>query len=216
MLASGEITNFISDDELQKVKKVMSSLPKNDTGATYFGSIGEGHQLMSWFEKIFLHKIREFFDPQVKLLFGGYCNEIKPFGIHSDYYHKRVGEPYMAILVPISVDETLEKMHLSKTIIFNQEDTYVDDKSHDQRRNSRKPKDFLTTVLENNSSSMHEEELSHCDQADLERLTIDKVIPWVYGNAIYWDEKKLHCSNNFHKQGINNKQHIIMHTYKEE
>tara|TARA_Y100000389_G_scaffold89210_1_gene85642 strand:+ start:612 stop:1283 length:672 start_codon:yes stop_codon:yes gene_type:complete len=218
----GEIVDFISDAELRKVAEVMSGIPHSNAvrrtnTKSSFNSIGIGHQLYSWFGKIVLDKLKNFFPEEPKLLFASYCNEEQPFTVHSDYYHKRIGTPYFAILLPISVDNSTSNMHLSKTIIFNQQDTYVDESVHDNRTYTRDNfKKTHNKVLEGNSSWLHDEELSHCEKEDLERLTIAKIVPWAYGNAIYWDEKMLHCSNNFHKKGIKSKQHIIIHTYIEE
>ena len=123
MLKSGEIIleNFISHSELNKVVEKMSKLPAgakySNIFSTYFKSIGIGHVLYKWFNKIIFKKIQKYFSDDCKMLFCSYVDELTPLGVHSDYYHKRIGEPYMAILIPVSVDNNKDKMSLSKTII---------------------------------------------------------------------------------------------------
>ena len=51
--------------------------------------------------------------------------------------------------------------------------------------------------INNNSLFLYEDELSHCDKNILKALSVKQILPWTKGNAIYWDEKLLHCSNNF-------------------
>ena len=64
MLKSGEIIleNFISHSDLNKVVEKMSKLPAgakySNIFSTYFKSIGIGHVLYKWFNKIIFKKIR--------------------------------------------------------------------------------------------------------------------------------------------------------------
>ena len=70
--------------------------------------------------------------------------------------------------------------------------------------------------LDNNASYLHETELAHLDKNDLKLLSVKKVLPWTRGNAIYWEAKSLHCSNDYKQKGMTSKQAIVIHTYKEE
>ena len=221
MLKSGEIIleNFISHSELDKAVEIMSRLP---TGTYQYGSskdyfnksIGIGHVLYNWFNKKIFKKIQKYFSDDCKMLFCSYVDELTPLDVHSDYYHKRIGEPYMAILIPVSVDNNKDKLSLSKTIIFNQIDTYIDDRDHKKREFKINKKTYNKNIA-NNSLSLYEDELSHCDKDILKALSVKQILPWTKENAIYWDEKLLHCSNNFKTKGIKSKQHIIIHTYTE-
>ena len=54
MIIPGEIKNFISEQEIESVVKVMSKLPKGENTnksntASYYKSIGQGHPLKNWF-----------------------------------------------------------------------------------------------------------------------------------------------------------------------
>ena len=66
MIIPGEIKNFISEQEIESVVKVMSKLPKGENTnksntASYYKSIGQGHPLKNWFEKLVMAKVQKFF-----------------------------------------------------------------------------------------------------------------------------------------------------------
>ena len=102
---ANEIKNFISEIELEKIVKIMSKLPTGwkykDTVGT---SIGIGHPLRSWFDKIVFKRVQEIFGDKCKMLFSMYLDEDDPFKVHSDYFHKRIGEPFITFHIPLSVD----------------------------------------------------------------------------------------------------------------
>ncbi len=149
------------------------------------------------------------------MLFATYLNEEDPFDIHSDYFHKRIGEPFITFLIPLGVNGAVNKISLAKTIIFNQLDTGLDNDVHTKKSYDNNFSKLYTDVLDNNSSDLHSTELSHCDIEDLKKLTTKAVLVWVRGNALYWDQASLHCSNNYTAHGITSKQAIVIHTYME-
>ena len=220
MIIPGEIKNFISEQEIESVVKVMSKLPKGENTnksntASYYKSIGQGHPLKNWFEKLVMAKVQKFFGIKCKMLFATYLNEEDPFDIHSDYFHKRIGEPFITFLIPLGVNGAVNKISLAKTIIFNQLDTGLDNDVHTKKSYDNNFRKLHTDVLNNNSSDLHSTELSHCNIEDLKKLTTKAVLVWVRGNALYWDQASLHCSNNYTEHGITSKQAIVIHTYME-
>ena len=78
-------------------------------------------------------KVQKFFGTKCKMLFATYLNEEDPFDIHSDYFHKRIGEPFITFLIPLGVDGAVNKISLAKTIIFNQLDTGLDNDVHTKK-----------------------------------------------------------------------------------
>ena len=216
-LGDHEIENFISEIELEKIVKIMSKLPTGwkykDTVGT---SIGIGHPLRNWFDKLVFKKVQKIFGDKCKMLFSMYLDEDDPFKIHSDYFHKRIGEPFITFLIPLSVDNNKNKVHLAKTIVFDQFDTFVDNDIHTKKSYTHDFKKIYNKPLDNNASYLHETELAHLDKNDLKLLSVKKVLPWTRGNAIYWEAKSLHCSNDYKQKGMTSKQAIVIHTYKEE
>ena len=114
----------------------------------------------------------------------------------------------------MTIDKTKIYYGLVNKQIFNQIDTYIDDRDHKKREFKINKKTYNKNIA-NNSLSLYEDELSHCDKDILKALSVKQILPWTKENAIYWDEKLLHCSNNFKTKGIKSKQHIIIHTYTE-
>ena len=89
--------------------------------------------LKNWFEKLVMAKVQKFFGTKCKMLFATYLNEEDPFDIHSDYFHKRIGEPFITFLIPLGVNGAVNKISLAKTIIFNQLDTGLDNDVHTKK-----------------------------------------------------------------------------------
>ena len=220
MIIPGEIKNFITEQEIESVVKVMSKLPKGENTdksntASYYKSIGQGHALKNWFEKLVMTKVQKFFGIKCKMLFATLLNEEDPFEIHSDYFHKRIGEPFITFLIPLGVNNAVDKISLAKTIIFNQTDTGLDSDVHTKKSYDNNFRKLYKDILNDNSADLHSTELSHCDIEDLKKLTTKAVLVWVRGNALYWDQASLHCSNNYTAHGITSKQAIVIHTYME-
>jgi len=212
---SGQIDDIFSQEELSYLKKYFSNLPGAfvHTDGNSFSSISQQHPLYSWFCKKVFNKIQQISDAKVQLLFGSYLNEKSPWTVHCDYYHKLIGEPYTVFLIPLSVNGDPNLVDKTHTIIFNEEDTYVDNTGVANRMWDTKLWNSKKTKKENNSMTFYEQHLSHVSVDELECLTIQKILKWKLGSVLYWDEKLLHCSDNFHKNNLTSKQAIVVHTY---
>jgi hypothetical protein len=212
--SSGRIDNIFSQDELIYLIKYFANLPKSVV--TYdnnsFAGISQAHPLYLWFCKNMFDKIQQLTKDNIQLLFGSYLYENNPWTVHCDYYHKSVGSPYKAFLVPISVDEDMSLVEKTNTIIFNEEDVYVDTSATNKMWDSMSW-NATKTKKENNAMSVQDQHLSHISVDDLECLTIQNILNWKLGSVVYWDEKLLHSSDNFRKNNINSKQAIVIHTY---
>lgn len=211
---SGIIDNVFTREELTEVIKYMSKLPKNSISASgnSFAAISQEHMLYPWFCKKIFNKIKELTSVDIQLIFGSYLNETSPWPVHSDYYHSATGTPYMAFLVPLSVDEDMDQVNKTNTVIFNEEDTFVDNStghkswSDELWKVNRKPK-------ENNAVELGKDLLRHIPVEDLECLTVNMVANWKLGSLIYWDERLLHSSDNFFNNDAKSKQALVIHTY---
>lgn len=210
---SGKIDGVFSKDELVQVTKYLSNLPIDCiSNGNSFTGISQEHMLYSWFCKKIFNKIKDLTSNNIQLLFGSYLNEKTPWNVHCDYYHKLIHEPYKAFLIPISVNEDINQVEKTNTIIFNEEDTYV---SPNIKNKEWSPKLWNTNKIkkENNARIFFEEYLSHESINTLECLTINNILNWKLGSVLHWDENLLHCSDNFIKNNISSKQAIVMHTY---
>jgi hypothetical protein len=217
---SGYVDDIFNRNELEYIIKYLSKLKPGfiSAGGNEFSGIDKNHVLYSWFIKHIFEKIQATdAGKPAKILFGSYLHERTPWEVHSDYYHKKLGEPYMAFLIPLSVNNDMEQVDKSHTIIFNEIDKYVDLTSEGHR----KGRPFLfpghtETKKKNNATEIFEQHLSHINKDDLEYLSVKEVIPWKLGRVLYWSESLLHCSDDFVASGNTSKQAIVIHTYSDE
>jgi hypothetical protein len=212
---AGIIDNLFSQDELVEVVKYMSKLPKNYTSddGNSFAAISENHMLYSWFCKKIFNKIKELTPVDIRLIFGSYLDEKTPWGVHSDYYHHQsVSNPYMAFLIPLSVDNDMSQVGRTNTVIFNEEDAYTDNENSIKHWSDKLWKKNRS-LKENNAVSLGSGLLNHVSVENLECLTINTIANWKLGSVIYWNEKYLHCSDDFVKNNVTSKQALVIHTY---
>jgi hypothetical protein len=211
---AGIVEEVFSREELSEVVKYLSRMSKSYTSMTgnSFSAISQEHAMYPWFCKKVFNKIKELAPVDVQLLFGSYLYETTPWILHSDYYHNSAGQPYMAFLVPLSVNNDMEQVEKTNTVVFNEEDVYVDHavghKSWSDKlwKANRQPK-------QHNALALKENLLSHLPVEDLECLTVKTIANWKLGSVFYWDERLLHSSDNFVNNDAQSKQALVIHTY---
>jgi len=207
---SGIVDDVFSRVELEFLLDRLSQLPRDHL---YHTAITQDHVLYSWFDKKVFGRLRELTEEPVKLLLGGLINEEMPQQLHSDYYYKNVGEPYKAFLIPIGVENQPEGLERVHTVTFNELDTFVDSADPVRKMWKRLEWDRNRLPKANNAMQYFDQHLSHLKPADLECLTVENIVPWQSGSVVYWNERQLHCSDNFVKNNIKSKQAIVVHTY---
>ena len=209
---SGIINDFFTEVELTPVLKYFINMPQA-AGFAYGAGINEDHLMYKWFVKKVFAKIQETFGKHVQLATVNYVNEHVPVNLHSDYYHsyRDIGTPHLAMLIPITVNDSEDFSNPVHTIIFNEEDACID-KVRGLSWNKRKWEETRTRK-ENNAVQYKDAHLSHINNYDLECLTVQGIFEWKFGSLIYWDERLLHTSDNFTKNNIKSKQALVLHTY---
>lgn len=115
-----------------------------------------------------------------------------PCQIHSDYgYDETDVNPSIVILIPFQSD--------SETIVFNQECfTHFNDYK------------VANSPLDINHIDPVRDELTHIDPINLSYVSIKSREKWEEGKIIVFDRKLLHCSNDFKKYGVNQKQAAVL------
>jgi len=226
-LSSRKLDNFFTDEQLGKVVKYLSNMPitgeklwhQKETG---YQGIHERHKMYPWFMKTFFSQIQDALGDHIQLLSATYLDEFQPLTLHSDYYHsyRNTGTPYLAMLVPLSVENDPESTKRVHTVVFDQPDTYVDNKLEDIEQENVHHSTWRTfewiknrRPQPNNAVQYKQQYLTHLQDEDLECLTVQNVFEWQRGSLICWDERLLHASDDFTTNGIKSKQAIIMHTY---
>ena len=56
--------------------------------------------------------------------------------------------------------------------------------------------------------------MTHQPYDDCKSLEIDQAFSWEPGNLLVWDRVRIHCSDNFLKNGIDNKTCIALFSSK--
>ena len=211
---SGIVDDVFTKDEIIYFIKYLSILTgaKTVEAGNKFTGIDKNHQLYNWFNSKIFTKVQNIFGNHIQLLFGSYLNEVVPWTAHSDYYSKTIGEPYMAFLIPLSVNNNIELADQTNTIIFNEIDTYVDVSLKDKTGSGSKWVQN-ESIKENNVMPYYKKHLSHLSDDQIQRLTLQNILNWKLGSVIYWEEKLLHSSDNFSANDLKSKQAIVMHTY---
>jgi hypothetical protein len=190
----GIIPNFLTIDELEEIVKTFKkfkSSKNNPNSAIYTAqlfSIDSNHLAYPWFKKVILNKLHQIVHPDLKLIYGGFQNAVKPADIHQDEFFN-IDDPYACFLIPYAVDNDTNLVSNSSTIFFNQDPPM--------------------------SSTFDIKKVSHVGhQLDLfNQLGFKQECVWKTGDLLYWDCSLYHASNNFLDSGFSSKQCIVIHTY---
>ena len=196
---SGEVENFFSEQQLSFFLKLFSNNMLIDTGGDGFGTktigVSEDSLLYPVFEKEFMIPLRKHFEQHLRLVFAMYCDCKQPFDIHHDaFVHantKLPGKPWISCLIPLSVDEDVDKVGLASTVIFNE--TRCDN-----------PK-------EKNCDHLYEEKFSHVTRDKLKSVTVQKEYRWKRSSLVWWYSPLCHTSTHF--KNFSSKQMLVCHTY---
>ena len=132
----------------------------------------------------------------------------KPHIAHNDDYEEKIYPIYKTIVMPL---EIAEPTHF---ITFDQ--AYLDGPVKLFRGYDPVPESYYNKSLTDYSNivnytdkpfdkQVHEQYLSHIPYEALHGLTVEKVLPWVPGNAIIFDMGRIHSASNFNAHGIDYK-----------
>jgi hypothetical protein len=119
---AGLVVNFYPEQELQQAVETFLRFPgqpATPSGTCY----GVDHHSLSylWFKKKFMTRLCDYFQRDLKLVFGMYSDLDQPFDIHSDI-RPVPGEVYASCLIPVSVDHDPLLCNLASTDVYNEID----------------------------------------------------------------------------------------------
>jgi hypothetical protein len=207
-ITAGKISNVFTEQELDSCVKVMSRLPDTKILGNSCHGIDENNMFNNWFHKNIFNRIQLMFGNDIKLMFGMFLNESKPWGIHTDAYHVKnfpTRDSAISFLLPYSVDHQKSLVDRSRTIVFNQRGYYNDDTMS------------LPSLIDQPGCALdiHQLHLSHNSTDKAERMTVLGMFQWEISSLIYWDSLLYHDTDNFLANGYTNKQAIVIHTYRD-
>jgi hypothetical protein len=119
---TGLAVDFYPEQELQQAVDIFlrfPSQPAKPSGTCY--GVDHQHRGYLWFKQKFMTRLCEYFQRDLKLVFGMYADLDQPFSVHSDI-RPVDGEVYASCLIPVSVDYDPLLCNLATTDIFSEID----------------------------------------------------------------------------------------------
>lgn len=188
--SSGKIANFVDDATLAQWIAMFKRVAHNFTppnGADAY-NITSDQLGWRWLDRTVFSRLRPLFGDDVGLIFAQYQSSEHPIKIHNDFDVDLPagvqGEPFVSMLIPISVDHGEGDIANASTIVL--------EPGHDPK--------------------LHEEHLSHCDPDKVAQFRIRERHVWEKGSLIWWHAPLQHCSNNYLVTN-RSKESIVMHLH---
>jgi len=204
---AGQIYNVFSNDELEKLSSGLNACDRIVVNNNECHGVSEGHLMYNWFIDNCFSRVQDALDNyKMKLIFGMFLNEQKPWGIHTDAYHVQnfTNRKYAySILMPLSVDSNPLLVNECSTIVFNES-------AENENELEQLP---IKTDGTEVTDEFHQKYISHASVEQIKRLSVLDAYHWERGSLIYWKSQYYHSPDNFFAKGFNSKQAIVMHTY---
>jgi hypothetical protein len=204
-LIATHLLDVFTDQQLESVEKILSFLPDSESGEIFHGYTN-GFTEKDIVYKLVLNKllqpvIEQALGQKIHVACGMHLKELVPWKVHTDYIHPfdngRI--PDIAILIPL---KTQPSDQLTHTVVFNQ---ISYDGNYDK------------TPIDSNAKNIYNEHCSHhATDEDLACLSVRGIYPWLPRSLICWDRALIHCSDNFLKNNIIEKQALVLFAVKEQ
>lgn len=122
-----------------------------------------------------------------------------PYQIHTDYIHNNHGfNPEYTILIPLDTYDSI-------TVCFNEwADDYNDFEIFKQK--------YQGDIKLKMDPKFCANRLSHLHPHDLKYLSLHDTFIWNKGSVFAMDRRYFHCSDNYHRRGLNQKRAIVLWT----
>ncbi len=189
------IKNVFSNEELIHLISLIEA-HEPDPDQIVISSIGKGVPIGGAAIRFVNEKLPKLDNEQlsIKMLIANI-----PGGPHSDTYTENIEESkYFArtIIVPLYTCNT-------NTIIFNE-----------KLPNLVEVGKYIDSLENVNSidDETYEKYLTHMPREWTNKLTIDTIFPWIAGDILVFDRHKIHCSDNYEKNGLTNKRGLVIWT----
>jgi len=197
MYKTSIIKNFLSDNQLSTIRDLVNSYEQtaSDIVEAPIGRyLGVSTEL-----DILLNGLIEKLPNEI--LFIKILDATIPGGPHSDTYlpPNPVTIPKFARTFIIPFEDTN-----TNTVLFNEALPIGEDMFH-----------HINNVLAKATSSIiteeiHSKYLTHCSLEMCEKLSLDVIFPWIAGDMLIFDRTKLHCSDNYVVNNLENKKGFVI------
>jgi glutathionyl-hydroquinone reductase len=197
---TGQLFDVFTLTELEIISKFLDKVPNQMSNGNYHNGFTKDDAVYLVLKKIVTDKLEKLLDRQINLHHGVALNEIKPLGIHTDYF-KGDNNSDLSIIIPLINDK-----ELTHTVVFNQSSVTVPTLT-DYVANTNNKK------LEKNAKDLYNNLCSHISPSDLlEYVSVKGIYQWIPGSVIYFESKLFHCSDNFLANGLERKQAFVIFT----
>jgi hypothetical protein len=199
-MTAGQIFNVFTQEELTIISKFLDKVPSQLSGGNYHNGFTKTDSIYPILKKIAIDKLEKAMNRQVNLHHGVALNEIRPLGIHTDYFKDNKNSD-LSIVIPL-----ISNNEITHTIVFNQSSITVPTLVEYAANASNKK-------LENNAKDLYNDLCSHISSSDLlEYVSVKGIYQWIPGSVIYFESKLFHCSDNFLANGLKRKQAFVIFT----
>ena len=130
-----------------------------------------------------------------------YLQSLAPLEVHWDCGAHEFGMDEMPFVVFVIPFESMD----AHTIIFNQLSADRDFVQY-KEKNDPLPEDQCITP------EIYDQYLSHCWPHERPYLNIDTIFRWTKGSLLMFDAHRWHASDNYHKNGVTEKEGLVIIT----
>ena len=203
-LRACQLLDVFTNDEVNLILQIIERLPDNVNSGDFYAytnGFTPADLIYQMLDKKFFKKIEDKLGQPLNVRCGMHLKEVKPWIIHTDY-HRPFDDNYeqapgLAALIPLKVvGPADQKTH---TIVFN-ESCQTNFAEHVEKNGK----------LLDNAASIHQEHCSHVPSDDLDYVSLNGAYAWRPGSVLIWDRSLLHCSDNFLKNSITEKQALVL------
>lgn len=193
------INKFLSNEQLGKIKNLINSYVSSDIVEAPIGRyVGVSPEL-----DVMLNQLIPKLPNEV--LFIKILEATIPGGPHSD---TSLPNPLSNDFVIPNFARTFIIPHETvdtNTILFNEVlPTGVDNINY---INNMPPIIDIEKII---SKDTYTKYLSHCSEQWIDKFSIDTIFPWVAGDMLVFDRRKIHCSDNYVSHGLKNKKGFVI------
>jgi hypothetical protein len=197
-MIAGQIFNIFTQQELAIISKFLDKVPNQLVYGNYHNGFTKTDSLYPILKKLVIDKLEKSLERQINLHHGVSLNEIRPLGIHTDYF-KGDNNSDLSIIIPLTGHN-----ELTHTVVFNQSSVTVSTLAEYAANDNKK--------LDNNAKDLYNNLCSHIPSNLLEYVSVKGIYQWIPGSVIYFDRKLFHCSDNFLANGLERKQAFVIFT----
>lgn len=192
-----EITNWVTQEEVQQIFSIVESWEKVPFKPNYGRWPGELISIQSWHQwddndalgKMLSDRMRRALGNDIVVVETNYQQLHLPWDIHADLDRELKGRaPWYTFIIPLEDYD-------SRTIIFDQISPGYNDFYKFKQQNSKVAHPVGIDFWNSN--------LSHCWDEDREYLSLKYISrDWKAGDALFLKRQLMHSSDDFHVRGI--------------